>query len=127
MGDAVLTDRPAPHVRLITLNRPEKLNAIKLTGRRVDAEEAERIGLVADVVDDERLLERALEGAAQIAAWAPWGTRLKKQGMWTALEIPSAQAAVEYEDRQQILALHGAAPREAIAAYLEKRTAEFPD
>jgi hypothetical protein len=45
--------------------------------------------------------------------------------MWSALEIPSEQAAVEYEDRQQILALHGAAPAEAIAAYLEKRPAEF--
>jgi hypothetical protein len=41
---------------------------------------------------------------------APWGTRLTKQGMWTALEIPSEQAAVEYEDRQQIMATHGRAP-----------------
>jgi hypothetical protein len=34
---------------------------------------------------------------------------------------------VEYEDRQQIMALHGQAPREAVAAYLEKRTADFAD
>ena len=62
-----------------------------------------------------------------MAAWAPWGTRLTKQGMWAALEIPSEQTAVEYEDRQQIMALHGSAPGEAIAAYLEKRPAEFAD
>ena len=110
--------------RLIGASRAHEL---MLTGRRVDAEEAARIGLVADVVDDEHLLERALEGAAQVAAWAPWGIRLTKQGMWAALEIPSQQTAVEYEDRQQILALHGVAPREAIAAYLEKRTADFAD
>jgi enoyl-CoA hydratase len=110
--------------RLIGASRAHEL---MLTGRRVDADEAAAIGLVADVVDDDRLLDRALEGAAQIAAWAPWGTRLTKQGMWSALEIPSQQAAVEYEDRQQILALHGAAPGEAIAAYLEKRAAEFSD
>jgi enoyl-CoA hydratase len=110
--------------RLIGASRAHEL---MLTGRRVDAEEALRIGLVADVVEDQRLVERSLEAAAQIAALAPWGVRLTKQGMWTALEIPSEQAAVEYEDRQQIMATFGAAPPEAIAAFLEKRPAEFAD
>jgi enoyl-CoA hydratase len=110
--------------RLIGASRSHEL---MLTGRRVEAEEAERIGLVAGVVEDERLVERALEAAEQIAAWAPWGIRLTKQGMWSALEIPSQQAAVEYEDRQQIMAVHGEAMREAISAFMEKRTAEFAD
>ena len=75
------------------------------------------------VVDDEALLDHALEAAEQIAAWSPWGVRLTKQGMWSALEIPSELAAIEYEDRQQIMALHGVAPAEAITAFLEKRPA----
>jgi enoyl-CoA hydratase len=110
--------------RLVGASRAHEL---MLTGRRFDAEEAERIGLAAAVVDGDRLLDRSLEAAEQIAAWAPWGVRLTKQGMWAALEIPSEQAAVEYEDRQQIMATHGQAPVEAVTAFLEKRPATFPD
>jgi enoyl-CoA hydratase len=110
--------------RLIGASRAHEL---MLTGRRVDAEEALRIGMVADVLQREELPDRAIAGAEQIAALAPWGVRLTKQGMWTALEIPSEQAAVEYEDRQQIMATFGSAPPEAIDAFLHKRDAQFPD
>jgi len=110
--------------RLIGASRSHEL---MLTGRRVDADEALRIGLVADVVEHAVLLERALQGAEQIASLAPWGVRLTKQGMWTALELPSEQAAVEYEDRQQIMATFGRAMPEAIGAFLGKRKAEFAD
>ncbi len=110
--------------RLIGASRSHEL---MLTGRRVEADEALRIGLVADVVADARLADRALEGAEQVASLAPWGVRLTKRGMWTALELPSEQAAIEFEDRQQIMSTFGAAPPEAISAFLEKRSAEFPD
>jgi len=110
--------------RLIGASRSHEL---MLTGRRVGADEALQIGLVADVVDGDRLADRALEGATQIAALAPWGVRLTKRGMWTALEIPSEHAAIEFEDRQQIMSTFGAAPPEAVAAFLEKRPAEFAD
>jgi enoyl-CoA hydratase len=110
--------------RLIGASRSHEL---MLTGRRVGAEEALQIGLVADVVGDGRLAERALEAAVQIASLAPWGVRLTKRGAWTALEIPSEQAAVEYEDRQQIMSTFGRAVPEAIEAFLQKRDAEFAD
>ena len=110
--------------RLIGASRAHEL---MLTGRKLGAEEAREIGLVADAVEDEALLERSLAAAEQIAAWAPWGVRLTKRGMWSALEISSESAAVGYEDRQQIMALHGQAPPEAVSAFLEKRPAEFAD
>ncbi len=110
--------------RLIGASRS---NELMLTGRRVEAEEALRIGLVADVAGEGQLPDRALQAAEQIASLAPWGVRLTKQGMWTALEIPSELAAIEYEDRQQIMATFGRAVPEAIGAFLEKRTADFAD
>jgi enoyl-CoA hydratase len=110
--------------RLIGASRAHEL---MLTGRRVSAEEAERIGLVAGLVERDALIPRAVDAAEQIAAWSPWGIRLTKQGMWAALEIPSERAAIEYEDRQQIMAVHGKAPGEAVSAFLEKRQAEFAD
>jgi enoyl-CoA hydratase/carnithine racemase len=110
--------------RLIGASRSHEM---MLTGRRVSAEEALAIGLVADLVPGSELLDRALEAAGQIAALAPWGVRLTKQGMWSALEIGSEQAAIEFEDRQQIMATFGVAPPEAVSAFLEKRPAEFAD
>ncbi len=110
--------------RLIGASRAHEL---MLTGRRFGAEEALRIGLVADVVAGDQLLQRALEAASQIGTLAPWAVRLTKQGMWTALEIPSEQAAIEYEDRQQIMATFGSAPPESISAFLQKRPATFED
>ena len=86
-----------------------------------------QIGLVAESSKASALPERALEARRAIAELAPWGVRLTKRGMWSALEIPSEQAAIEYEDRQQIMSTFGAAPPEAIAAFLEKRPAEFAD
>jgi enoyl-CoA hydratase/carnithine racemase len=110
--------------RLIGASRSHEL---MLTGRRFGAEEALRIGLLADVVEPEQLLERALGAAVQIAALAPWGVRLTKRGIWSALEIPSEQVAVEYEDRQQIMATFSKGVPEAVGAFLEKRPADFAD
>src|SRR5205814_3230819 len=56
--------------RLIGASRSHEL---MLTARRVGAEEALRMGLVADVAGEGRLAERALEAAVQIASLAPWG------------------------------------------------------
>ena len=77
---------------------------IMLTGRIVDAVEAERIGLVSARVDDDRLLPRAFETARAIAANSAFGVWMTKRGAWANAEAGSLQAAIELENRTQILA-----------------------
>jgi enoyl-CoA hydratase len=74
-----------------------------LTGRMIDAEEADRIGLVSAVVDDADLLPRSLEMARAIAANSAFGVWMTKRGVWANAEIGSLQAAIELENRTQML------------------------
>ena len=104
--------------RLIGAARAQEL---MLTGRLFDAEEARAIGLVIDVVPDEALLDTAVAKAGEIMANTPFGVALTKEGMWSALEIPGLQAAIDLENRQQLVASFTADHREALRAFLEKR------
>jgi enoyl-CoA hydratase len=76
-----------------------------LTGRRVDAIEAERIGLVNRVVPAEELIEQALELAGTLAGHSPLATSLTKEGLRLGVDAPSLEAAMALEIRQQALTL----------------------
>lgn len=108
--------------RLVGASRAQEL---MLTGRVFDAEEAYRIGLVVDLVDDHALLDTAYTKAEQIMLNAPFGVALTKEGMWSALEIPGMQAAIDLENRQQIMASATADHREAMTAFLERRPPNY--
>ena len=97
---------------------------ILLTGRAVDAGEADRIGL-AEAVPDGQLLERALAVATDISGHSPFGVWMTKEVMWANLESPSLRAAVDLENRTQILSSLTADHREAVASFLEKRPPVF--
>jgi enoyl-CoA hydratase/carnithine racemase len=75
-----------------------------LTGRTVAADEAYRVGLVSAVVDDDKLLDHALDLAAQIAANSPMGVRLTKRVLQVNVDAPDLTAALELENRNQLLA-----------------------
>ena len=80
-----------------------RAHELMLTGRLFDAGEARRIGLVLDVVPGDRLIDRALEEAALVIANSPMGVHMTKEVMWSALEIPGQQAAIDLENRTQIM------------------------
>jgi enoyl-CoA hydratase len=98
---------------------------IMLTGRFVEAEEAARIGLVTDVVPADKLLDRALETASLISANTPFGVQLSKEIVHTNVDAPSLSAALELENRSQVLASRSPDMLEALTAFREKRPARF--
>jgi enoyl-CoA hydratase len=108
--------------RLIGAARAQEL---MLTGRLFDAEEALRIGLLVDVVPNEVLLDAALAKAEEIRLNTPLGVALTKEGMWSALEIPGLQAAIDLENRQQIMVSFSDDAREMRRAKSEGRPPHF--
>jgi len=99
-----------------------RAHELMLTGRMFDVHEAERIGLLSAVVPDGQALPAALDKAAQVMDNSPLGVRLTKQAMWASLECGSMQAAIELENRNQILAIRTEDSVEAVQAYfVEKR------
>jgi enoyl-CoA hydratase len=78
-------------------------NDLLLTGRRADAEEAYRLGLVSRVVPDDDVLDLAIETASTMATFSPYGLQYSKEACWVGLEIGSLAAAIEFEDRNQLM------------------------
>ncbi|WP_131746668.1 enoyl-CoA hydratase-related protein [Frankia sp. Cppng1_Ct_nod] len=97
---------------------------IMLTGRPVDGAEADRIGLVSRVVDDADLLDRTLDTAEAICSNSPFAVAMTKKIMWANLEA-GFDAAIELENRTQILASMTADSAEAMQAFIEKRPPVF--
>lgn len=85
--------------------------------------EAERIGLIADAVDDDELDDRALDIAARLAAGAPSAIRWTKYALnnWLRSAGPAFDASLALE----FLGFSGSEVKEGLAAHLEKRSPVF--
>ena len=95
-----------------------------LTGRMMDAEEAERAGLVSRVVPAAELVEEAVKTAATIAAMAPIAVKANKEMVNMAFETGLA-AGVQFE-RRLFHGLFGTADQtEGMAAFVDKRPGKW--
>jgi enoyl-CoA hydratase len=94
------------------------------TGRRVDAAEALRIGLVNGVHESAELLDAALGVARQIAANGPIAIRLTVAGMRNGGHS-SLEAALSYEALAQPITFATTDMAEGLAAAKERRTPKF--
>jgi enoyl-CoA hydratase/carnithine racemase len=102
----------------------QKAADLFLTGKKIGAEKAEAMGLVADVFPDNALSEEALQRARALAAKAPNAVRITK-ALLKAKDRPLVAEAREQEGRHFAAQLRSAEVKEAISAFFEKRAPDF--
>jgi enoyl-CoA hydratase len=97
---------------------------VNLTGRMMDAAEAERIGLVSRVVPADKLIDEAMAAARTIAGFSPNAVMLTKEMVEAAFETPLSQG-VKLERRlfHSLFAFED--QKEGMAAFSEKRKPVF--
>lgn len=86
--------------RLVGMGRASE---ILFTGRRVDAQEAERIGLVSKIVPTEALVREAITMAGILLQKTPGGLFLTKRALDSNASAPSLEAAIDLENRNQTI------------------------
>jgi enoyl-CoA hydratase len=101
-----------------------KAAELVLTGRIIDADEAERIGLVSRVTAAGELLEEASRTAEMIASKSLPSVYATKEALGTALESSLAEG-LRFERQSFSMLFHTEDQKEGMAAFREKRTPAF--
>ena len=107
--------------RIIGLSRATELT---LTGQTIDAKQALEWNLISRVVPQDQLMATANDIAASIAANPPHAVRLAKRLLREALHS-RLDTLLEMSAAYQVMSHQTADHREAVAAFIEKRTPEF--
>ncbi len=107
--------------RLVGLGMAKKL---VLTGEIIDAQTALRIGLVEEVVEHERLMERAKEVAAKIIEKSPLAVKVAKKALNASINMPLREG-LRYEASLFSMLFSSEDAKEGMRAFLEKRKPEF--
>ena len=110
--------------RLARVIGKQRTMELVLTGRRIKADEAERLGIVNRVAPKRQWLDAALELADVVARRAPLALRFGKQAVLAADET-TLSAGLAEERRLFELAMATEDRVEGMRAFLEKRSPEF--
>ena len=110
--------------RLPRLIGKSKAMDMILTGRMIDAEEAERMGLVARIIPADRLVEEAVATAQHIASFSRPAVLLAKECVNRAFETSLAEG-IRFERRMFHAAFATEGQKEGMAAFIEKRPPKF--
>ena len=98
-----------------------RASEILMTGRTVDAGEADKIGLVSRLVEEEKLIDTAMETARILISKTPLGLRLTKEALKYNLDASSLEAAIELENRNQSILCCAPEFFERFDAFMKKR------
>ncbi|KEJ97111.1 enoyl-CoA hydratase [Pseudosulfitobacter pseudonitzschiae] len=112
--------------RLARFVGKSKAMDMNLTGRFMDAEEAERCGLVSRVVPTKKLMEEAMAAANKIASKSMISVMAIKESVNQAFEVPLRDGLL-FERRLFHSMFATEDQSEGMAAFLEKREPQFRD
>jgi enoyl-CoA hydratase len=98
----------------------KKMTELLLLGERIDAREAQRLGIVNRVVAPEEFDAAVADWAAQLAAKSPLLMKLGRDALFAQQDMALGEA-LEYLRAQLTLALSTDDAREGVAAFLERR------
>jgi len=97
---------------------------IAAEGKKIKAEECLSLGLTNKIVDEDQLLEAAIEWAKALAAKAPIAVGITKEDLVHAMDNNLSES-IAYEAEKQIAAFESYDLVEGVAAFVEKRKANF--
>ncbi|MCL5962542.1 MAG: enoyl-CoA hydratase-related protein [Chloroflexi bacterium] len=109
---------------LARIVKPGSAMAMILTGQRIDATQAYRLGLVHRVVPKENLMREAQELASRILAAGPLATCLAKRAVNTGLDLTLEQG-IALEASLSNMAYGTSDAWEGLRAYVERRVPSF--
>lgn len=95
-----------------------------LTGRMMDAQEAERAGLVSRIVPTERVLDEAIDAATVIAGYSLPSVMMAKEAISRAYEVPLSEGIL-FERRVFHSLFATRDQKEGISAFVDKRKPSF--
>ncbi len=110
--------------RLTRIAGKAKAMEMCLTGRMMDAQEAERTGIVSRIVPDDELIAEAIKTAQSIADKSPVAAMMAKECVNRAYET-SLSEGIRFERRMFQAAFATADQKEGMAAFIDKRKPDF--
>jgi len=96
-----------------------------LTGRFIHADRALRVGLVSDVVTDEKLGEAGEGFVQEMLMTSPLGLRLSKECLNMSIDAPGLESVIAMEDRNQVLCAQTSDFKEGVKSFLTKTKPDF--
>ncbi|MBR0598073.1 enoyl-CoA hydratase/isomerase family protein [Sinanaerobacter chloroacetimidivorans] len=112
-------------IRAPRLIGESKAKELIFFGEMIDANEAQRIGLVNQVVEKEQLMDTAMEWARKLSEKAPIALKAAKETIEAGLEEPRLREALKIEDQNWAGLFATSDQKEGMRAFIEKRKAVY--
>ena len=91
-----------------------------MTGRTVEAKEAEQMGMVSHIVEEQDLMPSALNTARTLVEKSPLGLQMTKETLHLNLTAPTLEHAIELENRNQSICCCAADFLEGVLSFGKK-------